>query len=625
MKFSVLAIILAVAPHRLATAEDDGDCRLWMGPSSLSSGSIRYGLYAGVDFKVDDVLPDVELGIPYTDFFIEPNKNTPYTKGILEYLENQMWTSDFASSKFEGNISTSPYFPGIGALGNYHSLISNADWLLAASLLREREDITEPGRPHLSRGAITNLYNVTMKATQPIPAGMEIFPDFGDMWDKDDSTPYQDKFSRKDFVEADKVVDRIVDFYDRFQDEMSEDLKEDMLDFMLDKVLATAGGMRATTIKALIPQNYRKLKSVQEAGGTYLYRNRNLLKKPKWFEKNAICVDNIYSAKSTVPEAGRGAFASRDVVKGEVISIVPTILFGKKDLMKMYDIVSVPDEEDKSKNKIAYDKFKPLGQQLGLNYAFGHPESTFLFLPTAPAVHLINHKSSPNAKLQWSNHKVMYNDQATWDHTVEEVQNFKSNMIVLEIEASEDIKKGDEIFIDYGPEWVEAWEKYESMWEAKYKDKEWPLKAEDVRLTFKDKPYPVAREEGTDVIPAGVEIACYVKTTTVPDGTVAQTEDGQDIWMWDGPREYSDYSGSLLTMCDLLDRHDDGFGSFNYTVTTKTRSNGQIFVSQVKEVPHVAVTVIDSPYTSDIHMKDAFRHYIGLPDEIFPQNWRDLR
>lgn len=608
-----------------ASGSIDGNCRLWLGPSTLSSGSVRYGLFAGVDYEAGDILPDIELGIPFVDFFISPNKNTPYKRDMLKYLENQMWTSDFAISKFEGNATTSPYFPGLGALGSYHSLVSNADWLHASSLLRERDDITEPGVPHLSRGAISDIYNVTMKATQQIPAGMEIFPSYGDTWDKDESSPYQDKLTRNDFFEADQVVDRIVEFYDRFEDEMSEEMKEDMLDFMLDQILGFAGGIRAATIKSLIPQNYRKLKSVQEAGGTFLYRHKGLIKRPKWLEKNAVCVDNMYSAKSTVPEAGRGAFASQDFAEGDVISVVPTVLFGNKDLMLMYDVVDTTGEENESKIVKTFDKSKPRGQQLAVNYALGHPESTFLFLPMSPMVNFINHKSTPNAVLKWSEHSTLYNDQATWDHTVEEVQNFKSNMVVFQIDATEDIKKGDEIFINYGQEWEEAWRKYRNLWEAKYKDQDWPLRAEDVKLTFKQKPYPTAKDPSVSFMPDDVEIACYVTTTSVPDGTPDSTEDGIDIWLWNGPKHFVDFSGTLLTLCDLLDRQDDGAGSYNYTVQTKMQSQGEIQVAQVNNVPHVAVTLVDKPYTSDKHMIDAFRHYIGIPDEIFPQTWRDLR
>lgn len=149
-----------------------------------------------------DLIPHVELAIPYVDFFVDANKKTEYTKGILDYLQNHMWAAD---NRFEGNFSTTAFIAGVGNLGNYHALIANVDWLQAASFLREREEFTEPGKPHLSRGAISNIYNLTMVATQRIPIGMELFPDFGDKWDKETPAKFQETVTRKDISEADQV------------------------------------------------------------------------------------------------------------------------------------------------------------------------------------------------------------------------------------------------------------------------------------------------------------------------------------------------------------------------------------------------------------------------------------
>lgn len=397
---------------------------------------------------------------------------------------------------------------------------------------------------------------------------------------------------------------------------MSDSLKEDVLDFMLDKILATAGGSRAANIKALIPHNYKKLKSVMDAGGAFLYRHKNMLRTPQWFKKNAICVDSIRVAKSTIPEAGRGAFATRSFAKGDIVSIIPTLLVGNKDMLNMYDI-------RKDKQELVYDKSQPRGQQIAVNYAYGHPESTFLLLPLAPGVNLVNHHKDANVRLRWSEHPAMHNDDNTWDHTVEEVQNFQSNMVVFELEAIGDIAEGDEIFMDYGDEWARAWDEYTNVWKEKYEGEPWPLRAEDVKLAFREKPYPL--QESAQVLGDGVRTACFMKTTNVEDGTPAQTDTGVDIYEWDGPFEYAAYSGDSLTNCKLVSRVEDGQGSYLYTVETLLSSDGRTFEGIVQNVPHVAVAVVDAAYTSDLHLVDAFRHPIGIPDEIFPQNWRNLR
>ncbi len=44
----------------------------------------------------------------------------------------------------------------------------------------------------------------------------------------------------------------------------------------------------------------------------------------------------------------------------------------------------------------------------------------------------------------------------------------------------------------------------------------------------------------------------------------------------------------------------------------------------VKQVPHHAIVLVDKPGTGDQHTPFAFRHYIEIPDDVFPQGpWRN--
>ena len=45
----------------------------------------------------------------------------------------------------------------------------------------------------------------------------------------------------------------------------------------------------------------------------------------------------------------------------------------------------------------------------------------------------------------------------------------------------------------------------------------------------------------------------------------------------------------------------------------------------MKHVPQKANVFVHKPGTSDQHMADSFRHYIGIPDDIFPKGpWRNI-
>ena len=359
----------------------DGQCRLWLAPSHTGTDNEpRYGLYAGIDYNQNDTIPNSELGIPLVDWEHEYNRNTPLNSNIVDLVESFLWTSEFAGTSWEGNTSAPILIPGNGVLTNYHSGISNVNHLQASVLLRKSLPYFPPkaGRSHPSRGAITPYYNLTFKATQHIPAGFELFADFGDVWDGNLTTLkedyYQDKISRFDYQEADKIVDMLLDFFktqfpqqDGGKNSTLMELEEEIMDFMLDRVLERVAGKHAKTIRSLIPANPRKLQKVKDSGGTFMYRYPDIKKSLSWLEENGMCLDNLRMGASTIPDAGRGAFAARPFKRGEKITVSPLLHIANQDLMNMYEVVDVTDDSSDGTLQVPlknYDRTKPVGKQL---------------------------------------------------------------------------------------------------------------------------------------------------------------------------------------------------------------------------------------------------------------------
>ena len=626
MKLSIAALLAALSATAVAVDNDAKTCRLWLAPSNLASPQLaKFGLYAGVDFDEDETLPFPELALPFVDFFIDAHKQNPYRRGILDFLEPQFWLADYTGSKYEGNFSATSFVPGLGALANYHSGIYNIEIDQTAVWTRPRDPSFPPsGKADASRAAISNIHSITMVATRDIQAGMELFANYGDVWDAEkDVSFFQDKVVRQDYADADAIVARILEYFDRFPD-MSDNLKEDTLDFMLRSIVNQAGGFRAKALQSLIPNNWRHLSKVDEVGGTFNYRFPDYVKSPEWLAKYGLCVDNLEVKPSTIAGAGRGAFARRAIETDAVISPIPTTIIGDASLMDMYDFISVEGKDSMGRplapEGANYDYEKPRGQQIAMNYCYGHPESSLLLLPLAPMVNYVNHASEPNAFLRWSEHDAIVNDYATQDNLIEDVTNHRSHLVTLELVALREIKVGDEVTIDYGPEWAEAWADYTSRASMTRPGATWPLKADDLREVFAKKPFPVGVTDETNVYPEGVVTACFLTIDSTPDGVPHFSEDGEDIYQWMG--NVDSLSGSDLTFCDLVSRTETPEGSFNYTVRTRSQEDQYMVIV---DVPHRAVTVVDTAYKSDIHHPEAFRFPIGIPDDIWPQHWRDLR
>lgn len=139
----------------------------------------------------------------------------------------------------------------------------------------------------------------------------------------------------------------------------------------------------------------------------------------QWLIENGRCVDNIVPGQSTLPFAGRGAFAQRRIARGEVVVPVPLIQLKDTDALLIWEEV-----QDEFGDWIDV----PVGKQLLLNYCFGHDESSLLLCPITNAI-LINHcsnrtkecgESGPNAEYNWDT--AWDRDTARWlDMTLDEI------------------------------------------------------------------------------------------------------------------------------------------------------------------------------------------------------------
>jgi len=175
-------VVVFVLNHESAGNEipDSKSCPMWLAPSYITPVSDdalpKFGLYAGQSYEQNSTLPLSELAIPLVDFFVNGNREKHLGNEVLDFVESFLWTQDKIGSAWEGVIKSPGLIPGIGMLANFHSTYSNADFLHASLLLRESgEEFPNAGEASPLRGAVTTYFNATLKATQHIPAGMEIF------------------------------------------------------------------------------------------------------------------------------------------------------------------------------------------------------------------------------------------------------------------------------------------------------------------------------------------------------------------------------------------------------------------------------------------------------------------
>ena len=341
--------------------------------------------------------------------------------------------------------------------------------------------------------------------------------------------------------------------------------------------------------------------------------------------ENGMCADNIKSDSSKISEAGRGAFATRFIPKGALVAPLPLIPLTKQSLEMSRTVTN-----GKSRKETIH------GQQLLLNYCFGHPQSDILLYPYTVGVNFVNHangddgKYNANAELRWSNNPFHQSEWLT--KSAAELLAQSLTGLMLDLVATRDIRPGEEIFIDYGSAWTKAWEKHVKQWEP-VKDAE-SYAPSYVMNDVVDRIRTKEEQEKYGQYPDNLQTACFYK---YQDNAIQKKKhsqydsDGVTMIKWRPSVGIQELQ--FLRPCTILKRDEDKErGASRYTVQMLNRPGNMTPVEEripkeevkrhiVEQVPRPAIRFVDKPYTTDQHLPNAFRHYIGLPEGMFPDAW----
>lgn len=229
-------------------------------------------------------------------------------------------------------------------------------------------------------------------------------------------------------------------------------------------------------------------------------------------------------------------------------------------------------------------------------------------------VNYINHnKTRANVKLVWSRHGITSHDEAWLNKSPEEMESSENAHLALDYVATRDIKSGDELFLDYGDLWEDAWQQHLRNWETQDSWPETYLNARAWNQLYGTAPLRNLNEAFYDPYPTNLLIRCHKELLE---------EDWSSTKEWD----LTEYGFP----CEIWDRITDDGGNFFYNVRIATEQEDRWDYDfdgpelyDIPGVPRHAIRFFDSPYSSDIQLKGAFRHEIGLPDELLPDAWRN--
>ena len=570
------------------------DCGLWFAKSTIPGAGL--GMFAGKNFtKKQDILLSGEIVVPIVD--LELHQGNDWVFLWDEYT----WNAGALRMDLEGMDAVNAASPGFGSAANCFLDLKNVDEGSPEHSSAKLHRSKDPGA-----GAFTAYHNRKASASKRIARGQELFVSYGAQWFKSRVSTIGPVPIDGDLSKANMVLAKWKRLFYQLDMESPEEMLKDLWESFVwknpyDNISRQLFAM---------PKTWAEVDQATGSSLTELRVNQSTLA-PAYLYKHGLCADNLVARPSTVAQAGRGAFTTRFLPKGAVVSPLPLIHLYNRTRMDMYQ----PILED---GELAVNQTHLVGRQLLLNYCMGHRDSSVLLCPYSVLGSLINHSGeNPNVELRWaqphrSNHAPEWLNQ-----TLDEIKDKTTAVLAMEVVALRDLEEGEEVFLNYGDEWQQAWDHHVANWEPT------PF-AEDYRSAEQmnqdtTTPLRTVFEQMREPYPRNVELWCE------------EAFDTRRIWrklLELGAMDKFLEGSDRLCRCDLLRKETDDQGFVWYTAMLidddqddDKKPNHRIMA----KVPRQAFRFMDRPYTTDMHLPNAFRHDMRIPDELFPEKWKNRK
>jgi hypothetical protein len=511
------------------------------------------------------------------------------------------------------NDYVSAFAPGLDAAINCHLGLINVDKNVPVYDVSGLHRSTDPGV-----GAITPYHNCTTSVIQNIPAGGELFKDYGDHWFITRPYAFETLPLKGDFPKAEKLVHKFYQLQTGLQEnkKVSETVLEDLWGVVTSMTYSR-------TINAL-PKEYEAVSLVVQKGIRAYYQptgTRDL----EDLQKIGRCLDIIIPGKSLVAQAGRGLFSTQLLKEDSIVAGSPMLQVQDARVFDMFN----GDWFDK---EVEPDRDDLVGYQIMMNYCWKHDESTLYLCPYGAGVNYVNHgsthgdgddsKTTANVRLQWAADGVMGHN-ASWLSRPPAAMGYQASPgLFIDLVATRDILPGEEILMDYGPAWEDAWRDHVERWNRHSAD------YQSARDWNKENGETVLRTEAEQEVvpyPSHMELRCLEEIGSNPNIKHAKAA---SLWTL----------SEAGVSCEILERREaneddqDDENDHYYKVAyapnvwnevTEYYDEGDVWY-EPDWIVRGALSFVDRPYSTDLMLDDAFRFPIGFPDALLPDAWRNI-
>lgn len=262
-----------------------------------------------------------------------------------------------------------------------------------------------------------------------------------------------------------------------------------------------------------------------------------------------------------------------------------------------------------------------------LNYCFGHEESALLLCPYGSVSYINHNQSLANVKIQWSQDGITAHNQS-WveSKSLEDMEGEYKIGLAFDFVATKDIQKGEELFLDYGDSFEEELNNHMARWQPPQNDFANYTPAEIFNKEVFDSPLRTEEEQKLEPYPENMEIRCH-------SGLVLgymKTGDWDGFSAWE-TREAGYPCRILRRYPNAAETKQSEHNNFLYKVELKLPLHevGRQFIKDAfnyfvkKDVSRGAIKFFNKPYTTDLFLPNMFRKDIGIPNDMFPDHWKN--
>ena len=579
--------------------DDSTTCGIYFARSTIPGAGM--GLFAGRHYKTNETVTHGDIVIPLVDYMAH-NSDIAADEIIIQ---SYYWLPHLIPGMPEEAVGSFAFAPGIGAAINcYFPLVNtmgyDAETQMSNAGYHRRKD---PGV-----GAFTPYHGRYGYATKDIQAGEELFTDYG----KNYFIYQEETFGKIPLYDDYPQADALLRNYSKLRNDLiagmtgSKRNTKSSIDYVHHSLHKDWYGLLvklkslwpSRTLNAL-PDDVALVDHIAEIGTSMMHHNRSI-RSIQWLEQNGYCADHLKPGLSSIPQAGRGAFAQRRIAKGAIVGPAPLIHLHAQ-ILDMYPTQYAGPKGD---NLEADLKAPPVHRQILMNYCFGHPLTYVVLCPYGMLTSLINHAPTPkqvNAKVVW-NHELTNQDwlkqpveEWIWDKHVNLFFNFV---------ATRDIEAGEEVLIDYGKDWSAAWKHHVETWNP-------PPGAELYRPAFE------LNEDDNLIFRTVLEGGYTTKHLELYLHEVFRSFNRRPVYEEE------------LHITRIIHRVAQPNGEMRYVAETTSRETDEEeeictedFFEVLWDLPREAFEFEDAPYTRDTQQPWSFRHPLGIPDDILPNAWK---